>query len=288
MVRQIPEPRHVPVAGSPHVVIEELVGRLVPGNERLSIARMRTPAGWSEPSQRAPFDEYTLVVEGALVMEGAEGIVTARAGEAFRVMAGDWVAYSSPNGAEYVSVRLRAHDLEPSGTGGARVTLDDGPLDSPAKVQFEAHGPGAFDRIEPLWEELARYHVACAHEAAPAFETEMAAKTFEARRADLLEKNRERLLLIDLAVDPVTGRPVGYCVSSAAPGQVGEVESIAVTEPLRGRGIGSALLDRASEWMDGVGVTEQSLSVFAGNNDALPFYARHGFVPRYHLLVRRE
>lgn len=288
MVRHIFGPGRVPAAGSPPKVIEEFVGRLASGTERLRIARMRSPAGWSLPRQRAQFGEYSLVLGGALVVETRGAPLTVREGEAVLVRAGERVAYSTPDGAEYVSICLPASDPDLAGGEDPRAPMDAGATDPVGQVRFEAHGPEAFDRIESLWVELARHHVACAHEAAPAFEAEMAAKTFEARRADLLEKNRERLLQVDLAVDPVTGCPVGYCVSSAAPGQVGEVESIAVTEPLRGRGIGSALLDRASGWMDRVGVTEQSLSVFAGNGDALPFYARHGFVPRFHLLVRRE
>jgi hypothetical protein len=39
--------------------------------------------------------------------------------------------------------------------------------------------------------------------------------------------------------------------------------------------------------METVGTVEQALFVFAGNDRALPFYARHGFSPRYIVLVRR-
>ena len=288
MVRHIPGPRRVPAAGSPPKVIEEYFGRLASGTERLSIARMRSPAGWSEPPQRAQFDEYSLVLGGALVVETSDTPLTVREGEAVLVRAGERVAYLTPDGAEYVSVCLPAFDPDLAGREDAREPMDAGTTDPVGQVRFEAHGTEAFDQIEPLWEELARHHVACAHEAAPAFEVEMAGKTFEARRAELLEKNRRRLIRVDLAIDPATGQPIGYCISSAAPGSVGEVESIAVTKPCRGRGIGSTLLDRAAGWMDGIGVTEQVLLVFAGNPESLPFYARHGFLPRFHIMVRRE
>jgi GNAT superfamily N-acetyltransferase len=115
----------------------------------------------------------------------------------------------------------------------------------------------------------------------------MEARTFAARRAELLEKNRERALRVELAFDRSAGGPVGYCVASAAPGGHGEVESIFVDGAYRDRGIGGALLDRAAAWMDELGTVEQALLVFAGNDRALSFYARHGFSPRYIVLVRR-
>ena len=115
----------------------------------------------------------------------------------------------------------------------------------------------------------------------------MEALTFAARRDELLEKNRDRALRLELAFDPAAGAPVGYCVASGVPGGHGEVESIFVDEAYRNRGIGSALLEHASTWMDEIGTVEQALSVFAGNDRALPFYARHGFSPRFVILVRR-
>ena len=39
--------------------------------------------------------------------------------------------------------------------------------------------------------------------------------------------------------------------------------------------------------MDEIGTVEQALFVFAGNDRALPFYVRHGFSPRFVVLVRR-
>lgn len=288
MVRHFPGPRRVVAAGSPLKVVEEFVGRLASGTETVSIARMRSPPGWSEPTQCARFDEYSLVLEGVLVVGAGDGPLTVDAGETVLVRAGEQVEYSTPGGAAYISVCVPAFDPGLVGREDDRLVMDAQAAPQSAEIRFEAHGPEAFDQIEPLWEELAQHHVACAHESAPAFEAEMADKTFEGRRADLLEKNRGRRLRIDLAIETATGCPVGYCVSSAAPGQVGEVESIAVAQSLRGQGIGSALLDRASGWMDGVGVVDQALSVFAGNARSLPFYARHGFLPRFHVLVRRE
>ncbi len=287
MVRHIPGPRTVPAAGSPPKLIEEFVGRLVSGTDALSIARMRSPPGWSEPPQRAAFDEYTLVLAGALVVESPGGPVAVRGGEAVHVRAGERVAYATPEGAEYIAVCLPAFDSELVGREEAVAIEPGSPPVPPREVAFEVLGPDGLDRIEPLWEGLAAHHIAQARAAAPNYLDEMCGKTFAARRTELLEKNRDRLLRVELAVDGAAARPVAYCVSSAAPGSVGEVESIYVDGEYRGWGLGSALLEHASTWMDGVGVTEQALLVFAGNDGALPFYARHGFHPRFHVLVRR-
>ena len=67
----------------------------------------------------------------------------------------------------------------------------------------------------------------------------------------------------------------------------GEVEALYVEEAYRNRGIGGALLDHAAAWMDELETVEQALAVFAANDRVLPFYARHGFSPRFVVLVRR-
>ncbi len=159
-------------------------------------------------------------------------------------------------------------------------------MQGPDGITFTVHGRDDLDLIEPLWEGLAAHHRERAANA-PAFLGEQSAATFAARRAELLEKNRDRALRLELAFDPAAGGPVGYCVASGAPGAHGEVESIFVDEAYRNCGIGSALVEHASAWMDEIGTIEQAISVFAGNDRALPFYARHGFSPRFVILVRR-
>jgi ethanolamine utilization protein EutQ (cupin superfamily) len=71
---------------------------------------MRSPAGWEEPGQTPEFDEYTVVLEGRLQVEHADGALTVRAGQAVLVRGGEWVRYSTPEpeGASYVAVCLPA------------------------------------------------------------------------------------------------------------------------------------------------------------------------------------
>ena len=49
---------------------------------------MTSPAGWVEPGQRPEFDEYTLVLEGWLRVEGEAGVLEVRAGQAVHAAAG--------------------------------------------------------------------------------------------------------------------------------------------------------------------------------------------------------
>jgi mannose-6-phosphate isomerase-like protein (cupin superfamily) len=106
--RLIPAPTVVPAAGTRPKRIEEFVGCVNTATAAVSIARMVAPAGWIEPGQRPEFDEYTLVLEGSLRVETGSGSLDVSAGQAVCVAAGEWVRYSTPQGATYVAVCLPA------------------------------------------------------------------------------------------------------------------------------------------------------------------------------------
>jgi mannose-6-phosphate isomerase-like protein (cupin superfamily) len=110
MVDLIREPSRVAAAGQPPKLIDEYVGQANTGQGGLSIAHMRSPAGWAEPGQRPEFDEYTILLRGALSVESQDGQLTVRAGQGVHARAGEWVRYSSPGaeGAEYISVCVPA------------------------------------------------------------------------------------------------------------------------------------------------------------------------------------
>jgi mannose-6-phosphate isomerase-like protein (cupin superfamily) len=114
MPELIASPSRVQAAGTKPKVIEEYVGRVNTGEGRLSVARMRSPRGWVEPGQRPDFDEWTLVLRGALHVEHEDGSLDVGAGQAVLVRAGEWARYSSPHadGAEYVAVCLPAFGPE--------------------------------------------------------------------------------------------------------------------------------------------------------------------------------
>ena len=108
MPKLIESPSRVEAAGTKPKLIDEYVGHVNTGETRVSVAHMRSPAGWVEPGQRPEFDEYTVVLEGALRVEHEEGELEVRAGQAVLVPGGEWVRYSTPEGASYVAVCLPA------------------------------------------------------------------------------------------------------------------------------------------------------------------------------------
>jgi mannose-6-phosphate isomerase-like protein (cupin superfamily) len=125
----IREPSRVAAAGQPAKLIDEYIGRANTGHGGLSIAHMRSPAGWAEPGQRPEFDEYTIVLHGALSVESDDGQLTVRAGQGVHARPGEWVRYSTPDdgGAEYISVCVpafapgtvhRDDERDRSGAGG--------------------------------------------------------------------------------------------------------------------------------------------------------------------------
>jgi quercetin dioxygenase-like cupin family protein len=106
MPKLIAAPQKIPVPGNK--LIEEYIGRVNTGDAAVSIAHMHSPPGWSEPGQRPDFDEYTLVLAGFMRVEHAGGVTEARAGQAILAGKGEWVRYSTPEGAEYVAICLPA------------------------------------------------------------------------------------------------------------------------------------------------------------------------------------
>lgn len=106
----ISSPTVIPGAGTKPKRIEEYVGRVTSATSDVSIARMQSPAGWVEPGQCPEFDEYTLVLRGALYVESREGMLVVRENQAVVTRRGEWVRYSTPepDGAEYVAVCLPA------------------------------------------------------------------------------------------------------------------------------------------------------------------------------------
>jgi mannose-6-phosphate isomerase-like protein (cupin superfamily) len=110
MPRLIAAPTRIAAAGDPPKIIEEFIGRVNSGTSAVSIARMKSPSGWSEPAQTPEFDEYTVVLAGSLRVTTHSGVLDVAAGQAIITPAGEWVQYSSPgpDGAEYVAVCLPA------------------------------------------------------------------------------------------------------------------------------------------------------------------------------------
>jgi ethanolamine utilization protein EutQ (cupin superfamily) len=108
MVLLIKAPAIIKAAGTKTKLIEEFFGRFSTSQAAVSIARMKSPPEWTEPGQTPEFDEYTLVLSGSLRVKTKDGTVDVEANQAILSPRGQWVQYSTPAGAEYISVCLPA------------------------------------------------------------------------------------------------------------------------------------------------------------------------------------
>jgi mannose-6-phosphate isomerase-like protein (cupin superfamily) len=108
----IREAKRIPSVGTKPKLIDEYIGRVNSATEGVSVARMQSPAGWTEPGQQPEFDEFTVVLKGTLRVTSRDGALDVNAGQAVIVHGGEWVQYSTPDGAEYIAVCLPAFSLE--------------------------------------------------------------------------------------------------------------------------------------------------------------------------------
>jgi hypothetical protein len=108
--RLIEAPTRIPVPQGK--ILDEYIGRVNSGDSRASVAHMRSPAGWSEPGQRPDFEEFTLVLAREMLVEYEGGVTAVKGGQAIVTKPGEWVRYSTPNGAEYVAICLPAFSID--------------------------------------------------------------------------------------------------------------------------------------------------------------------------------
>ena len=110
MPKLLPKPTQIKASGNKPKIIKEFIGRVNSKTTDVSIAHMKSPAGWIEPGQTPKFDEYTVVLKGMLRVTAKNAVLDVKAGQAVIVEAGEWIQYSSPTpqGAEYVAVCVPA------------------------------------------------------------------------------------------------------------------------------------------------------------------------------------
>lgn len=106
MAEIIEAPVRIPVPGGK--TIDEYAGRVVNGEESVSIAHMVAPAGWDEPPQTPDFDEFTVVLKGSIEVDTPDGELRVAAGQAIITRAGERIRYRTEGGAEYIAICLPA------------------------------------------------------------------------------------------------------------------------------------------------------------------------------------
>jgi hypothetical protein len=108
----IAQPTRIEATGTKPKLIDEYIGRVNSQTQGASVAQMRSPAGWEEPGQRPEFDEFTIVLKGMLRVKHTGGSLDVAAGQAVIAHRGEWIQYSTPEGAEYIAVCVPAFSLE--------------------------------------------------------------------------------------------------------------------------------------------------------------------------------
>ncbi|MBI88985.1 MAG: cupin [Candidatus Marinimicrobia bacterium] len=109
MLKRIKKPTIIDSVGTKPKKIEEFIGRVNTGTERISIARMTSTKGWEEPGQIPEFEEYTVILKGEMKVETEKEVLSIKEGEAVIAEKGKWVRYSTPQtDTQYIAICLPA------------------------------------------------------------------------------------------------------------------------------------------------------------------------------------
>jgi len=107
------------------------------------------------------------------------------------------------------------------------------------------------------------------------------------------ESLSQRLVTDGVRLARIDGEPVGF--TTFYPEQAGfeqdcsrgVIENLFVAEPRRGEGVGTALLEAATDAFRAGDVDRIALDVLAANDEARRFYRDHGFEPHRTEMERR-
>jgi GNAT superfamily N-acetyltransferase len=148
-------------------------------------------------------------------------------------------------------------------------------------LEIEKAGLERLEELRPLWESLHEHHASVAPDLKAIGSVRAASDSWEVRRT----RYRQWLAESDAfaLIAEVAGRPVGYAVvhmrgpeETWTTGQVAELETLTVLPELRGRGVGTALVEQVFRELRRLGVIHFTVGVIASNTDAVRFYERLG------------
>lgn len=148
-------------------------------------------------------------------------------------------------------------------------------------IEYRLGGPELLDRVAGLWEALRELHA----EIDPRWAAMTRRRSWEDRCSDLLAKAQSGQMLVEIAV--YQDKPIAYCISTIDGNQKGEIDSLYVSDDWQCQGIGSCLLKKSLDWLKSQNTPIQQVAVREGNEKALSFYLRCGFMPLMRILVHR-
>lgn len=163
-------------------------------------------------------------------------------------------------------------------------------------VRIARAGAESLERVRPLWLALHAHHQAVAGPALEPYAGD--AHSWAVRRAMYaghLAAGHGSFLLLAERGDAL----VAYAMVAIVPVEetwvddtwrtgplIAEIETLSVAPAERGRGVGSALLDRIDTELEQLGVADVVVGAFAANAGALALYERRGFRPTWNYLSR--
>ncbi len=270
MATVIRKPTRIEAAGQPPKLIEEYVGGVNTGTTAVSVARMQSPSGWSEPGQTPGFDEYTVVLRGSLHVKVTDEEFDIEPGQAILVEAGQWVQYStpSPNGAEYIAICIPAFSPTTVHRDGDATSRADRKTAKAAEVTFEPMAEGHGRAVIDIFNHFITHGFAAYPDQPVPYE------------------------FFDRFLQITQGSPA--FVAKVASGQVvgfGFLRPFHPADTLRRtaeltyflspeftkRGIGTALLNRLIEEAIPLGVDSLVASISSRNEASIAFHRKNGF-----------
>src|SRR5471030_2894289 len=126
--------------------------------------------------------------------------------------------------------------------------------------------------IKPLWEKLNLIHF----DKSVYFKNKYESFTFDKRMESIYKKAQNGIIKLALLFDNDKGIYIGYCLSSIEENS-GEIESIFIEKQYRKLGLGDKLMNNALDWFESKGIKNIEINVVYANDEALPFYEKHGF-----------
>lgn len=155
-------------------------------------------------------------------------------------------------------------------------------------VTIRRAGIERLDALAPLWLAMQRHHESVAP---PSLAAEVAGfrdgeESWRRRRASYASWFGADSAVLHVA-EADDGTLAGYAMvrvsggwsQLATPDTMAELESLSVAAEYRGRGLGTRLIEAVHADLRERGIELLSLAVFAGNDAAARFYARHGMRP---------
>jgi ribosomal protein S18 acetylase RimI-like enzyme len=165
----------------------------------------------------------------------------------------------------------------------------------PEAIAIERGGVDDIASLRELWLELHHHHARVAPQSGEFVGDESSWHVRSSSYREWLADPRSFLLLAR-----AEGRLVGYALvrvmeagseltdSWRVPEVIAEIETMLISAPFRGAGLGARLLDEIDDELARQGITEVMVGLMPGNDGAQRLYERRGFRRRWLVLARGQ